>query len=476
MEKQMKKGEKLIFAWGDFFGGGAQSLIGVLYLIFLTDVIGLNPAWAASAILISKIWDAVSDPLMGVISDNTRTRIGRRRPYIFGGGLLMILAFAIMWMPVGGWEEDAAKLTFAIASYLFYCTISTIILVPYSSLSAEITTDPKERNSVNVLRLVFSTVATAICTLVPSLILEAYKAGSISVDTFYLVVGIGFGVLFAIPLMLIGIFTRERVKLPDSHSVFHVTTFVKPLKVKAFRGLVYMYLAQSMSMDILGTGIIYYALYVAHGSSTVFLGIFIGIQLLLFPVINTLVNKIDKKKIYYFGLPLAVLAFIGVGAYPSDWPVFGAYILTGLTALGFAGAQLMSWIIFPDAVDAGELKLGERNTGSFSGIMTFTRKTASAIAIQIFGIMLAAFGYVKPTDDVPLPVQPDSALLGIRLAMTVSFVVLMTAGFFIARRYILTHKLSDRIRNMLKIKEAKGMENLNEEEKQEYDALVMEIE
>ncbi len=475
MEKQMKKGEKLIFAWGDFFGGGAQALIGVLYLIFLTDVIGLNPAWAAAAILVSKIWDAISDPLMGIISDNTRTKYGRRRPFILGGGLMMILAFALMWMPIGSWDSDIAKLVFTIVSYLFYCTISTVILVPYSSLSAEITTDVKERNSVNVLRLVFSTAATAICTLVPSIILEAYKAGSISIDTFYVVVGIGFGIFFAIPLVLIGIFTKERVKLPEKDSEFHVKTFIKPMKVKAFRGLVYMYLAQSMSMDILGTGIIYYALYVAHGSSTIFLGIFIGIQLLLFPLINKLVNKIDKKRIYYFGLPLAILAFIGVGIYPSDWPVIGAYLLTGLTALGFAGAQLMSWIIFPDAVDAGELMLGERNTGSFSGIMTFTRKTASAFAIQIFGIMLAAFHYVKPTDAVPVPVQPDSALLGIRLAMTVSFALLMTAGFFIARKYILTHDLSDRIRNILKIKNEKGVENMSEEETKEYELLLQEI-
>ena len=475
MEKQMKKGEKLLFASGDFFGGGAQALISVLYLIFLTDVIGINPAWAALAILISKIWDAVSDPLMGVISDNARTPFGRRRPFIFLGGLLIILAFAVMWMPAGGWQSNVGKFAFAIGAYLFYCTVSTIILVPYSSLSAEITTDTKERNSVNILRLVISTVATAVCTLVPSIVLEAYKGGSITMDVFYMVVGIGFGVLFAIPLVLIGIFTKERVKLSDHKSVFHVKTFIKPLKVKAFRGLVYMYLAQSMAMDILGTGIIYYALYVAKGSSTVFLGIFIGVQLLLFPVVNAIINKVDKKKIYYMGLPLAIVSFIGVGIYPSAWPTIGAYILTGFTAIGFAGAQLMSWIIFPDAVDAGELVLGERNTGSFSGIMTFTRKTASAIAIQLFGIMLTVFGYVKPTETIALPDQPASALLGIRLAMTVSFVILATAGFFIARKYVLTHQISERIRHMLQLKEEKELNAFDESEKREYDLLLLDI-
>ena len=472
---QMKKKEKLIFAWGDVFGGGAQALIGVLYLIFLTDVIGINPALAATAILVSKIWDAVSDPLMGVISDNTRTKIGRRRPYILGGGFLVIIAFALLWLPIGGWQSDTAKFIFAISTYLFYNTVSTIIAVPYSSLSAEITTNVKERNSVNVARLVVSTVATAVCTLLPSMILETYKAGTIGIGTFYLVVGIGFGLFFALPLILIGLFTKERVYIPQEKSTFEVTTFVKPLKVKAFRGLVYMYLCQSISMDILSAGIIYYALYVVKGSPTVFLGTFIGVQLLMFPIINKLVNTVDKKKIYYFGLPVAILGFMFVGLYPSSWPIVGAYALTAVTAFGFAGAQLMSWIIFPDAVDAGELKLKERPTGSFSGIMTFIRKTSSAIAIQIFGIMLYVSGYISPTEAVQLPVQPDSALLGIRLAMSLSFVLLMTVGYFVARKFVLTNQRSISVRKFLKIELESGLGNLSAEDQKELDQLQSEI-
>jgi GPH family glycoside/pentoside/hexuronide:cation symporter/oligogalacturonide transporter len=472
---QMKGKEKLIFAWGDVFGGGAQAMIGVLYLIFLTDVIGLNPAIAATAILISKIWDAVSDPIMGVISDNTRTKIGRRRPFIMAGGFLVLIAFALMWLPIGGWESDAAKVVFAISTFLFYSTISTIIAVPYSSLSAEITTNVKERNQVNVIRLVVSTLASAVCTLVPAMILEVFKAGTIGINTFYLVTGIGFGLFFALPLILIGFFTKERVELPKEKTVFEVNSFVKPLKVKAFRGLVYMYLCQSISMDILSAGIIYYSLYVVRGSATVFLGTFIGVQLLMFPIISKLVNTVDKKKIYYFGLPIAILGFIGVGLYPSDWSVIGAYALTAVTAFGFAGAQLMSWIIFPDAVDAGELKLKERPTGSFSGIMTFIRKTSSAIAIQIFGIMLYISGYVKPTTTNQQPVQPDNALLGIRIAMSLSFVILMTIGYFAARKFVLTNERSLKVRKFLKIREETGLENLSVDDQMELMKLESEI-
>ncbi|MDD4988430.1 MAG: MFS transporter [Candidatus Izemoplasmatales bacterium] len=448
-QKQMKTREKMLFAWGDVFGGGAQALVGVLYLIFLTDIIGLDPALAALAITVSKIWDAVIDPALGVIGDNTRSKIGRRRPYILAGGIAFILVFALMWLPTNHWESDLWKMVYAITTFVFYTSASSMISVSYSSLSAEITTNLKERNSVNILRLVMSTIATAVCTLLPSMILEMFKKGSVTLTEFYLIIGIGFGLFFALPIILIGFFTKERAPIPSTKSVFDLKSFVKPLKVKAFRGLVYMYLCQSIAMDILSAGIMYYALYVAKGSSTVFLGIFIGVQLLMFPLINALVNKVDKKKIYYFGLPLALVAFIGVGIYPSDWPIIGAYILTGFTALGFAGAQLISWIIFPDAVDVGELRFGYRPTGSFSGIMTFIRQAASAIAIQIFGIMLSVSGYIKATEEVPIPVQPDSAILGIRIAMVGSFVLLMAIGYLVARRFVLTRKKSEQVRRLL---------------------------
>jgi GPH family glycoside/pentoside/hexuronide:cation symporter/oligogalacturonide transporter len=448
----MKKHEPILFAWGDVFGGGAQALIGVLYMIFMTDVVGLSPAIAGTAVLLSKGWDAITDPMMGVISDNTRSKWGRRRPYILFGGVLLVAAFLLLWFPASSFPP-IAKAIYAVGVYVFYSTVSTIIAVPYSSLSAELTTDIQERNRVNILRLVVSTVATAVCTLVPSMILEAYQAGSISLTAFYLIIGAGFGVFFALPLVLIGLFTKERVKLPEEKSAFDVQRFVKPLKVRAFRGLVGMYLCQSIAMDILAAGILYYSKYVARGSSTIFLGIFIGVQLFMFPVINVLVNKVDKKKIYYFGLPLAVVSFALVGLYPSAWPVAGAYALTALTAIGFAGAQLMSWIIFPDVIDVAELKDGERATGSFSGIMTFIRKASSAIAIQIFGLMLAFSGYIQPADPTIFQPQPAGAILGIRIAMSGSFVILMTVGYFLARRFPLTNQDSAQVRTLLKAKE-----------------------
>ena len=206
--KTMKKGEKLLFALADFYGGGGQALIGVLYFVFLTDIIKLEPVFAGAVTLISEIWDAISDPLMGIIGDNTKSRMGRRRPYVLAGGCLLVVAFALIFLPIGG-ENQIMQFVYCAATYLFYNTVSTMINVSYSSMSAEISTVSEERDGANVLRLVVSTASAAVCTLLPSIVIDAYNAGSIDLTTFYLIVGIGFGVLFAIPVILC-LTTRKR--------------------------------------------------------------------------------------------------------------------------------------------------------------------------------------------------------------------------------------------------------------------------
>ena len=211
----MRRGEKAFFAMADLYGGGGQALIGVIYpLFFLVEVIGLSPYLAGLVVLISEFWDAISDPIMGIICDNTRTRMGRRRPFILAGGFLLIAAFALIFFPVG-FEGEMQKFIYCTVTYLFYNTVSTIINVSYSSMSAEISTVSSERDRANVLRLVVSTVGTAACTILPSIFTGMLDKGQITPMQFYLIVGIGFGIFFAAPVILCAVFVRERVEIPE---------------------------------------------------------------------------------------------------------------------------------------------------------------------------------------------------------------------------------------------------------------------
>ena len=457
----MKKGERGFFALADFYGGGGQALIGVLYYFFLINVIKLNPVLAGAVTLISEIWDAISDPLMGIIGDNTRTKLGRRRPYILVGGCLLAVAFALIFLPVSGMQEGW-KFLYCAATYLLYNTVSTMINVSYSSLSAEISENSRERDEANVLRLVVSTASAAVCTLLPTIVIEAYNDGSIDVTTLYLIVGVGFGVLFALPVILCAIFVEERVHVSESKKKFNLLEIAAPLKNRSFRQLVGMYLGQALCMDVFSTGVVMFAKYVTKpkGSSTVFLGIFIAVQLLAFPIVNKLIKRLNVNKIYGFGLPLSIAALVAFALFGSN--LIAAYVCVFFIALGFAGAQLTSWIMFPHTVDAGELLTGKRQSGSCSATMTFARKSSSALIIFIFSMILGFTGY-----NADLDVQPVAAQNGIKYVMALTCIIFMTLGFIMAKRYALTRERNEQVQKYLAISREGGLDQLSDEEKEE---------
>ena len=464
--KSIKKSEKAFFALADFYGGGGQALIGVIYFFFLTDIIGLAPALAGIVTLISEIWDAISDPVMGMIGDNTRTKMGRRRPFLLVGGCLLAVSFALIFMPIKDFSE-MAKFVYCAGTYLLYNTVSTMILVSYNSLSAEISANSEERDGANVLRLVVSTASAAICTLLPSIVLDSYNAGKIDINTLYIIVGIGFGVLFALPVILCALFTRERVEIPAERQKVDLKDVVEPLKNRPFRNLVGMYLGQALCMDVFSTGVALFAKYVTtpKGSSTIFLGIFIAVQLLAFILINKLVKTTDVNKIYSFGLPLSIVALVVFAIFGSN--LYIAYACVFFVAVGFAGAQLTSWIMFPHTVDAGELLTGKRQSGSYSAIMTFTRKSSSALVIFIFSLVLEFTGY-----NADLDIQPPSAQNGIKYVMAFTCIAFMILGFLAAKKYTLSKKKNEQVAKFLAIAREGKLDSISSDEKDELDDLI----
>ena len=465
-KKPMKSSERIAFAMADFYGGGGQALIGVIYpLFFLMEIVGLSPQLAGLVVLISEFWDAISDPLMGVICDNTRTAMGRRRPYILAGGVLLVAAFALTFLPVG-FDSEIKRFAYCTVTYLFYNTVSTVINVSYSSMSAEISTVGAERDSANVLRLVISTVGTAVCTLLPSVFTGMYDKGQIDLWTLYLIIGVGFGVMFALPVILCAIFVNERVELPEERTKFSIREFVAPLKIKPFRHLLGMYIGQAVCMEVFSAGVILFAKYVTNpkGSSTVFLGIFIAVQLCAFPIINKLIKTVDVNLVYRFGLPLSVLALLCFGLFGSN--LYVAYASVFFVAVGFAGAQLTSWIMFPHAVDAGELLTGERLSGGCSAIMTFARKTGAAIVVNVFTSVLALTGY-----DDALEIQPVAAQNGIKYVMAFTCIAFMILGFVMAKKYALSKEKNEKVQKYLRIKRAGALDELDSAERTELDEL-----
>ena len=141
---------KVSFALGDIFGGGSFNIVNFMYPAYAALTLGLGASLAGIIVLISKIWDAITDPIMGQISDKTTSKMGKRRIYILVAAPLVVVAMFLLFFP---WTVESTALRFALAllSYMFFSTVQTMVMIPYYSLSSEISADYTERSSANTL-------------------------------------------------------------------------------------------------------------------------------------------------------------------------------------------------------------------------------------------------------------------------------------------------------------------------------------
>lgn len=483
MAKKMKEGhevsmrEKMIFASADIYGGGGQALIGALYFCYLVAM-GVGTVWAGTIIAVARVWDAVSDPLMGVIGDNTRSKYGRRRPYILFGGMVVILSLALVFLPLGSVGSVGIKVAVYLLAYIFYNTVSTIVNVSYSSFSTELSRNPRETTQVNSLRLLFSMVSSGLAVVGGTFLLDKFFAGELSINAIYLIVVLGFGTLYTIPLILTGLFTKERIVLPETKSTFSIKTFIKPFSVKAFIFLLISYLTAYACIDLLSTNIVYFANYALNGlaGGAIILAVIMVCTALTLPVYYVLMAKgYAKPKLFVVGIPLYVTGIILLTMLPIS-NMATLIVICVIIGLGMGGSQMLPWIIFPDVVDVAELKFGNRPTGSFSGVMTFIKKCSSALAIFLSGIVLKAVGFNEPVAnettgrinyaDFP---QTDKAILGIKLLIMISVIIFMSISFISMTRLKLTRPISEKVRDLIE-KRNRG-EEYTEEDIEAYEKI-----
>lgn len=480
---KISKGEKFSFAAGDLYSGGAQTLISTVYLVFLV-INGLSPTLAASIVMIAKIWDAITDPLMGLITDNTRTKWGRRKPYLFIGAIMIIFSFAILFLPLYKLDGLGLKYLVYLVAFLFYSTVSTMINVPYLSLATEMTGNYYEKNKINALRLIFSMTSGALSAGIPIILIERLQKGLIRVDTFSLIMIIGFGLFYALPLTITAIKCQERLPIPKEKTKFSIKAFLKPLKLKAFIYLMLMYLCAYSCMDLISANLVFfvdYGINVTSYSSFILLALMMVSYASMIPVHNKLMTKdYSKPYLYRLGIPLYISGIVMLCLFPSGFNDYLVLPLAMIIGIGMSGCQLMPWFIFPDVIDVAELKFGARNTGSFSGFMTFIRKSTAAIAIGITGFVLDLTGFIRPETD-PLTgltqkfPQPLSAIWGLRMVIMVPVLIFITIALISSIKLKLSPSRSLLIKDIIYKRNNNLLDTLTAEQQAEYDKIKQEL-
>jgi len=487
--------EKLCYGAGGLMDGGGVALMSCVMLKYMTTM-GIAMAVASTIMMIAKIWDAVTDPFMGFISDNTRGKLGRRKPYMFFGGIALILAMFMLFMPVRDWGMSVSGfIPYIIIMYLLWNTCSTITQVPYTSMASDISPSFKERNNANTVKLVFTAAASGIAYVLPLLFIDALTKPegflfmpNISATEFWLCMAIVFGTLFGGGLIICGLFVKERIKPTAPKQKFNAKRFVnnyaEPYKNRSYRWHIAMYASAFMCMDMISALAVYYATDVWHGyklfgmemSSMFIIAPLMVAAVIMFPLARVIMDKKSKAFAFRMGLPFYIIGGIMLAVMDPSWtPPILVPIVALIMGLGFGGAQMMPWIIFPDTLDVAEMATGKRPTGTYSGMITLARKVAGALGVGMVGWITGAAGYIEnTTGDASIYIeQPASALLAIKLVLGVAIAVFISIALFSSFKYKVTSKKLERMRYFIDAKK-KGLP-LTEDEEAEREKMIKEL-
>ncbi len=421
---------KLSYSTGDLSTSIPLAIVMFFQLYFLTDVAGLRPDLAGWAVAAGRVWDAVNDPLFGLLSDRIRSRFGRRRVLLLFGALPLGAAFALMWLvpPLG----PGGLTVYYALTFMLFDTAFTAVHVGYNSLTPELTTDYDERSSLNGYRMVFN-IAGTLGAIVLATVLGWFIADS---RLSFAIVGVGLGLVSVVPPLVVFAVTRERPADEQPEAMPPREALLATLRNRPFQLVMGLYLLSWTTASILAAVLVYFANYYLRvpEQANYFVLVAQGSAILFIPLTVWLARRLDKRRAFVLGSATWSAVLLGIAGLGAD-QVALAYGLAALSGFGIATAYVIPWSMLPDIIEHDQARTGRRREGSFYAFASFFQKLGTGAAIWAMGQVLAWTGYVTPAPGGPLPAQPGEAVTAIRFfAGPVPAALLMLAIVF-AWRY-----------------------------------------
>ena len=402
-------------------------------MLFLTDVVGLRPALAGTAMMIAKQWDWINDPLIGHISDRTSSRWGRRRPFLLFGFIPFGVTFTLLWWKPS-FQSQIGLAAFYVGAYVLYDAAATFVYMPYFALTPELTPDYDERTTLTTYRMAFSILGSLIAFTVPWLIIGSFRP-----ENGYRIWlnGAVFALASATPLLLTFLGTQERHE-PKAVSSPSLRESLKAILAnRPFLLSIGLFLLTWLAMNVIQAILLYFLKYWLHmenQSDAIFAAIFVT-ALLVLPLWEWVSRHSNKRLAYIGGIAFwcfvqIVLVLTNPGTSPTV--IFG---LAALAGIGVSAAHVLPWAIIPDAIEWDELQTGQRHEGMFYSLLMLMQKAATGLALFLLGMALDWSGYVPNA-----AVQSNRALMTIRAFTGPVPALLLCGGIALAVVYPITRE------------------------------------
>jgi GPH family glycoside/pentoside/hexuronide:cation symporter len=405
-----------------------------LYLLFYyTDVLGISSGVAGAIIMIGMIWDGITDPLMGLLADRTRTRWGRYRPYLLFGaiplGLSFVLMFATPWFGAG-----SIVLAVAVSQVLFR-TAYTVLAIPFSALSARLTSDSMERNRLSAVRMVCATIGGLFVARFTLDFATQFGDGDLKIG--FLKVAILYATLATLIFWTTFAGTKEKEEASNADAPSLKMIGVMLRRNWAFLILFVAVMAGSSGGTIVSKALVYYLIYAVGAEPSAIgevLAVFIGMITVSVPAWAWVTERRSKRFVWLTGSVISIFALtLFFFAMPTSvGSVMGIMAVHGIGSGAFV---LTFWSMLPDTVEFGEWKSGIRGESIVFGLITLSQKVSLGIGVGLLGILLGWIGYV------PNEAQSPETLDGLLRIMTIGPAFLILFGAILISFYPIDKEL-----------------------------------
>lgn len=393
------------------FGYGAGNLglsmlglvIAVNLQFFYTDYVGLAAGYAGLSLLVAKLFDAATDPLMGYLSDRTNTRWGRRRPYFVGAAIPLGVAFFFLFSPPQ--FDDPANHQFQLWLYMLGLYVATyfvwtIAAIPYGSLGAELTDDYDERVKVYAVREVCALTGLLAATFLPGFLIYFYGG-----RTGYSIMAAILGLVAAGFLIFAGFATKEREEFQGRKPMSPYKAWVNTFQNPHFRKLLLAFIFSSIAAAVPAILIIYIATYIVGMPDwwqenvpgwlptwSFYLLVYFGGGIVALPFWNRLSKRVGKRNSWTIAIAISAAGSAGC-ALLGDGTVLLYTVLMAILGAAYSNYMALPSSIVADLIDWDESQTGRRREGSYFAIIAFVLKTCAALTGFTCLMILQRVGY-----------------------------------------------------------------------------------
>ena len=480
----------IYYCFTNIFLGGGGYIISMYFSIFLTKVVGLDIEFAGFITMVAVVWDGINDPIMGIITDRTRSKYGRHRSYLKWGIPFVFVSYIMLWNSFGLDGENHPYMTVAyfVFAYVLYKTAYTVIAVPHTAMLPELAPEYNKRTQYTSVSYIFNSVGMIPSYIILLIMLSIFGfSDGLNRDAKmpFFITGIILATMYSIAIYG----TFKLVKEPSSLDMQNppldlkaaLKEYILVFKSRSFRQYFGISFFWETARSFYSTTYIYYVTFLANQYKfypifNTFAGIF---ESAAFPLNYALTMKYGKKKCGTIVTPFMILGLaIGLVVQASQPDTSKATFMLILMVMGvifypfgMSGIGFVCNNVFPDLTDVDELITGRRREGVVSTCNTMVKQVTGGINTFIVTLILGGFGLDTNSEATEFVEQPASAIMGIRLCVALIPMISALISYILLRKFEMTKDDHTMIRAAVATKHKYGSVTLTQEERKRCEIL-----